>query len=451
MKPSGSAEEVGDPVGRGRQAPVAGRAEEPSGVMCGEPRRPGRLTRTAGASRVPRRAARATAWLTLLTSFAAEGCGLDHAPSGTEAAVPATARAVELPSLGAEAPAQAWPGFSDEEFAALVARISEQGGYFDTDNLISNETGYLKVMDALDRLGVHGGVYVGVGPDQSFSYIARIRPVVAFITDVRRDNLLHHLLLKALIERAPTRIEFLAGLHGRRPPEDPAAWYARDLEEIVDYVDRAPRDAEVVSSLREEIEIAVRAFGVPLSDDDLRTIHRFHQAFVDEGLGLRFTSYGRAPRPYYPTYRQLLLETDIDGDLASYVSTPEAYDTMRALQVANRIVPVVGDMAGPTALREMAEVVRELDLALTAFYASNVEFYLWRARTFDDWRENLQAFPAADGAVVIRSYFPGAGGPHPSSIPGYYSTQSLQPVEALLEGGFSSYREVVTRSVIELR
>src|SRR5712691_5756223 len=83
-------------------------------------------------------------------------------------------------------------------FAALSARLSEPGGYFDSDNLISNETSYLHVIGKLRELGVAGGVYLGVGPDQSFSYIAKIRPKMAIIIDIRKDNLLQHLLFKAL-------------------------------------------------------------------------------------------------------------------------------------------------------------------------------------------------------------------------------------------------------------
>src|SRR5450759_3351316 len=66
-------------------------------------------------------------------------------------------------------------------FAQLVGELSEPGGDFDTDNLISNERSYLHVIPALELSGVAGGVYIGVGPDQNFSYIARIRPEVAFI------------------------------------------------------------------------------------------------------------------------------------------------------------------------------------------------------------------------------------------------------------------------------
>src|SRR5215831_3801444 len=101
----------------------------------------------------------------------------------------------------AYAPAQdAAPALSDSAFAALSARVSEPGGYFDSDNLISNESSYLHVLGAMRRIGVTGGAYVGVGPDQNFSYMAQARPRIAFIIDIRRDNLLQHLLFKALFE-----------------------------------------------------------------------------------------------------------------------------------------------------------------------------------------------------------------------------------------------------------
>ena len=186
----------------------------------------------------------------------------------------------------------------DSAFAALVARISEPGGFFDTDNLISNESGYLKVVGAMDRLGVRGGAYLGVGPDQNFSYIARVRPEVAFLTDIRRDNLLHHLLLKALMERSATRVEFLAALHGKPAPGDPASWEGRPLAEIVAWVDGASASPAFRAALVDDVERAVRGFGIPLEEGDLATVRRFHSTFMDEGLDLRFTSFGRAPRPY---------------------------------------------------------------------------------------------------------------------------------------------------------
>jgi len=339
---------------------------------------------------------------------------------------------------------------SDSTFASLVERISEPGGFFDTDNLISNESSYLKVVGALKRAGLEGGAYVGVGPDQNFSYIAALHPEIVFITDIRRDNMLHHLLLKALIQRAGTRVEFLAGLHGRPVPPDPGEWTSRPIDEVVAWVDDHPADPEVVEALHLEVAEAVGSWGVPLSAADLTTIRRFHQTFIDAGPSLRFTSFGRPPRPHYPTFRQLILETDLDGSQASYLTNAPSYAAVRELHLANRIIPVVGDMAGGHALREMGEVMREMGLSLTAFYTSNVEFYLWGGGTFDVWAANLGAMPVAEDAVIIRSYFPNFGGAHPSAVPGYFSTQTVQPVAVLLAGGFGSYWDAVTRGVLPL-
>ncbi|MEJ2205537.1 MAG: hypothetical protein P8170_15675 [Gemmatimonadota bacterium] len=374
------------------------------------------------------------AWILACLLWAGSACESHTVSAGTS-----------LRAVGSE------QALSDSAFAALSARISEAGGFFDTDNLISNERGYLKVLGALDRDGIRGGAYVGVGPDQNFSYIARIRPSVAFIIDIRRDNLLQHLLLKVLMEGAPTRVEFLSALHGRPDPPAPESWMDSTIVSIVAHVDGAPADSSRVAELRVAVTRAVRAYGMDLSDDDLATLARFHRAFVEAGPGLRFTTFGRPPRPYYPTYRQLVTETDREGRPASYLADADAYRAVRELQLANRIVPVVGDLAGPRALRELGRVLREMDVRLTAFYVSNVELYLWRGGGFGRWVENLRALPRSEDAVIIRSYFPNFGGVHPAATPGYYATQTLQPASVLAEGGFSSYWEVVTRGIIPLR
>src|SRR5437868_6942593 len=96
-----------------------------------------------------------------------------------------------------------------KSLAALSARLSEPGGFFDSDNLISNETSYEHVLGKMREMGVSGGVYIGVGPDQNFTYIAKIRPRLVIIIDIRRDNLLQQLLFTSLFMQAHNRIEFL--------------------------------------------------------------------------------------------------------------------------------------------------------------------------------------------------------------------------------------------------
>src|SRR5918994_5692084 len=100
------------------------------------------------------------------------------------------------------------PALSDEDFWRVSADFSEAAGTFThSDNLVSNETQFVHL---IRRLRPEGGVYVGVGPEQNFNFIARLRPVMAFIVDVRRDNRDLHLLYKALFEMSDDRADFLS-------------------------------------------------------------------------------------------------------------------------------------------------------------------------------------------------------------------------------------------------
>jgi hypothetical protein len=177
---------------------------------------------------------------------------------------------------------------------------------------------------------------------------------------------------------------------------------------------------------------------VPLSTEDRATIARIHERFALAGFGLRFASYGRAPRPFYPTYGELLLEKDLQGRQVSYLATEADYRFVRDLERRNLVIPVVGDLAGSHALVTIGDILRERGTAVSAFYLSNVEFYLMQDGTFDRFARNLAALPALDGALLIRSVF-GQFYVHPQNVPGYYSTQLLQTVASLV-GGFEAGR-----------
>jgi hypothetical protein len=347
------------------------------------------------------------------------------------------------------------PALSDSAFAALSSSLSAEGGYFDTDNLISNEASYLHVLGPLRERGVRGGVYVGVGPDQNFSYMAEVRPRMAFVVDIRRDNLLHQLLFKALFEAAPTRAEYLSLLFGRSLPERPEAWHDAGVEELLRRVDERPGSDETRARAAAAVDSLLSTFGFALDASARETIVRFHREFMIAGPDLRFRSFGRAPRPYYPTLRQLLGERDLTGRRVSYLADRERYLYVRELQTRNLVVPVVGDLAGDRALPALAEWLEERGEAVTLLYTSNVEFYLFRDGTFGRFARNVQGLPRAPGAVLVRSYFPSFRGRHPHAVEGYWSTQTLQTLDSFVQtvegGGFPGYWELVTRDAVDPR
>lgn len=340
---------------------------------------------------------------------------------------------------------------SIRDFGAVVARLSEPGGYFDTDNLISNESSYLHVTGALARYGVRGGAYIGVGPDQNFSYIARIRPRIAFLIDIRRDNMLQHLMFKALFANTRNRMEYLAAWLGKKAPADLDRWSAKSIEEIVAYLDSAPSSNAAASAARAAVLAQVRRMGVTLSAEDLATVERFHQEFIGAGLSLRFTSAGRAPQPYYPTLRQLVLERDIDGQQASYLAREADFRVVQDLQRRNLIVPVVGDLGGTKALAAIGAFMKQRGDVLSAFYASNAEDYVMRDGKFPTYARSIAALPRDSKSVFIRSFF--GGGQHPEAVSGYYSTQLLQKVDVFVAeaGSYTNYRQLVRSNYLPIK
>ena len=340
------------------------------------------------------------------------------------------------------------------DLGALVSQLSEVGGYFDTDNLISNESGYQQVLGAMDRIGVRGGAYIGVGPDQNYTYIARVRPRIVFVVDIRRDNMLEHLLFKALFARAANRAEYLALWAGRPLPANSATYASRPINAIVAWVDSMVPTPESIARAKSVVSAEVAKTGIALTAQDLATVARFHDEFIKDGLSLQFTSQGRSARPYYPTLRQLILEHDASGAQRGYFATEDDFQYIKSLHRRNLIVPVTGDLSGARALPSIGAYLREHGASVSVLYASNVEDYLIRYGRFGGYAAVVKALPRDTNAVMIRSYFGGGYG-HPESTSEYYATQILQRMDRfaadIAVGEVRSYRDLTTRDFVPSR
>src|SRR6185369_14794687 len=111
---------------------------------------------------------------------------------------------------------------TDQEFWRLVSELSENGGVFQNE-FMSNEDSSQFVIPTLKQITRPGGVYIGVGPEQNFTYVAAIQARIAFVLDIRRDNMLEHLMYKALFDLSTDRAEFVSKLFSRPRPENLAA------------------------------------------------------------------------------------------------------------------------------------------------------------------------------------------------------------------------------------
>ncbi len=355
----------------------------------------------------------------------------------------------------ARLPAQVPDQLSDRQFGELVRQLSEPGGYFDTDNLISNEASYLDVVPALYRLGVAGGVYLGVGPAQNFSYIAHVRPEIALLIDLRRDNMLQHLWYKALFEMAPSRIEFLSLMYGRRTPGEPATWPGMSPEELVSTVSAAEPVADPEGLIAATVERSANQ-GVSLTDADRRAIADIHRRFVTAGPSLKFQTHGRAARACYPSHGDLIMARDITGRPASFLAQEASYSYLRLMQSRNLLVPVVGNLAGGEAMATVSDSVASWGATVSAFYTSNVELYLVQDGIYSAFADNLGRLPTDESSVIIRSVFdrPGFGNRSPMIGRAGCSDQKLSTIRGILaglaEGRIGSYRELVDWAAVPL-
>jgi hypothetical protein len=164
----------------------------------------------------------------------------------------------------AEVPAQ----LDDHLFWQFIDEMSEKGGVFTSENPVSNESNFQVVLTRLKERVKPGGVYLGVGPEQNFTYIAALKPSIAFIIDIRRQNLLQHLMYKAIFEIAEDRATFLSLLFSRRRPD--GLNEKSTLAAILNAYQNVPADAQVAESNLQRIkDLLVTKHGLSLSGEDI--------------------------------------------------------------------------------------------------------------------------------------------------------------------------------------
>src|SRR5687767_6565157 len=187
-------------------------------------------------------------------------CGIGSASLAAQSQSPSQIPAVRATAL----PEQ----ISDADFWKLVSDISEPGGYFRiVDNFTSNENEIGGIFHRLRASGVQGGVYLGVGPEQNLTYIAAIRPAMAFIVDIRRQAVMQHLMFKAVFEMAADRADFISLLFSKpRPPGLDTSTTIQDIWQAFWHV--KSDSAMWRSTYGRMVELLTRTHGFRFTEDE---------------------------------------------------------------------------------------------------------------------------------------------------------------------------------------
>jgi hypothetical protein len=333
----------------------------------------------------------------------------------------------------------------DDVFRRLISTLSEPGGNFQSENLLSNETDFPQVMTKLKQTVSPGGVYLGVGPEQNFNYIAAIQPRMAFIIDIRRQNMIEHLLYKALFELSPDRAGFVARLFSRKQP----AGLTNDATaaELFDaYSEVAADDTLFEKNLQDIEDRLVGLHRLEVTPEDQASLRGIYAAFRDFGPLINYNSRGGGVGGFrfMPSYAQLMTGTDDSGREWSYLSSEQSYGVIRDLELRNLIVPLIGDFGGAKAIRAVGRYVEDHGGVVSVFYTSNVEGYLFRGGDragnpnggASKFYGNVSTLPLDESSTFIR-WIPGAP-TRRSTVPAIYLAPILRTIEDFESGQFSA-------------
>ena len=311
---------------------------------------------------------------------------------------------------------------SDQELWRLNAELSEPGGYFRSDNLLSNETGFQGVIPSLRERIRPGGVYLGVGPEQNFTYIVALQPRIAFIIDIRRGNMIEHLMYKALIETSADRAEFLSKLFSR--PRPSGLDTASTAEQLFAAYDAAMPDSAAYRRNLEAIKtFLTKSHGYAMGDSDAASLEHVYSAFFDAGPRINYSyPYGGGFGRGMPIYVTLQTATDTLGKNWAYLASEANFRWLREFESKNLLVPVVGDFGGPKAVRAVGRYVAEHHAVVSAFYTSNVEQYLFQSDSaWARYYRSVATLPLDGTSTFIRSV---GGGFRQAVTPGLGSVRS---------------------------
>src|SRR5215471_4982260 len=305
---------------------------------------------------------------------------------------------------------------SDQQFWNLSKDFSEEDGVFRSDNLLSNETTFQYVIPNLLKTAKQGRVYLGVGPEQNFTYIAALKPSMAIIIDIRHGNLDVHLMYKALFELSKDRAEFVSRLFSRKRPD--GLTEKSSISDIFDAYSMAEGSQELFEeNLKAIQDVLMKKHGFPLAPGDLEGIRWALGNYYNFGPNINYNSSLSASVPPTivgavgggfggnngVTYATLMTADDGTGETRSYLASQENFEFLKDLESRNLILPVVGDFGGTKAIRAVATYLKSIDAMVSAFYLSNVEQFLVQDGKWNTFCSSASTLPLDDTSFFIRS------------------------------------------------
>ena len=268
----------------------------------------------------------------------------------------------------------------------------------------------------LVRIARPGAVYLGVAPEQNFTY-TRCTSAEDGV-HCRYPPTLELLMYKALFEMSVDRVEFACRLFSRRPQVGRTATVEALFRGLESVRGSTPLFREALQAIYDRLE---KQRGFRLTAVDKQGIEKVFNVFLSgwAANGLRVPESNTEP-----CGTQLL---------PAHVDNRSPWKTMELPRQRRKLRPDTSDAAkesdrpagrrltGPRTLKAVGQYVSQHGSTIAAFYISNVEDYI--RHSWSQYVSNLRSLPVDDFSVFIRF--------QPSS---YTSLESIESLSSATTG-----------------
>jgi hypothetical protein len=219
----------------------------------------------------------------------------------------------------------------------------------------------------------------------------------------------------------------------------------------VQYFSATPADeTQFAANLAQIRQMIQKDFQVQFTAEETQGLEYVLRSFKEDGLSISYQLRNSFRGMYFPSLKEILTQTDLNGKQGGFLTNDEDYNFVRGLQLKNLIIPITGNFAGTKAFPAVASYLRQHKLTVSTIYTSNVEQYLFEYDVFDGFVSNIKKLPINDQSLFIRSA--SSRGRHPARQAGFMFTSLLQRVPVFLkdydEGRYKTYFDLVSTNYI---
>jgi hypothetical protein len=182
------------------------------------------------------------------------------------------------------------------------------------------------------------------------------------------------------------------------------------------YLTAEKDDALADTNLKAIKDLLTKRHGFKLTPDDEATIDHVFEVFAVYGVTLNYSSNINSKGEAMPgrggvnnvAYADVMVLATDNGVNRSFLANEDNFRFVKDMEQKNLLIPLVGNFAGPKAIRAVGTYLKDHGAVVGAFYLSNVEQYLFKPpqggiSIHRQFYNNVSTLPLDETSTFVRS------------------------------------------------